>query len=201
MFGSALTLASFVKVLHSAFLSRLPDNLGGAKEVSRFQTVPMIALAALCVLFGVFYYIPLDNFIYPALSLQTDEVAIGTWQSGLASILIIAGIVVGLLILAVAKIVSKARIVPTWTCGEIIPNEQMIIPGTHFYKTVSSMSGLRQLYASQQKGFFDVYDLAGRAGLTLTNALKSMHCGLLPVYLTWVTMGLLLLLFILCKIW
>ena len=201
MFGSALTLASFVKVLHSVFLSRLPDNLIGVREVSKFQTVPMIVLAALCVLFGVLYYIPLDNFIYPALGFQPGTVAIGTWESGLASMLIIAGIVIGLLILAVARIASKARVVPTWTCGEVLPNEQMIIPGTHFYKTVSSMGGLRQIYASQEKGWFDLYDQGGRLGLTLTNMLKSLHCGLLPVYLNWMTVGLLVLLFVLCKIW
>jgi formate hydrogenlyase subunit 3/multisubunit Na+/H+ antiporter MnhD subunit len=201
MFGSALTLASFVKVLHSAFLSRLPDNLKGAREVSGFQTVPMIVLAVLCVLFGIFYYVPLDDFIYPALGIQPGTVAIGTWQSGLASILIVAGIVIGLLILVVAKVASKARIVPTWTCGEILSNEQMIIPGTHFYKTISSMNGLRQMYASQEKGWFDLYDQGGRLGLTFTNMLKSLHNGLLPVYLTWITFGLLVLLFVLCKIW
>lgn len=201
MFGSALTLASFVKVLHSAFLSRLPDNLIAAKEVSRFQTIPMIILAALCVLFGIFYYVPLNNFIYPALGIEPGAVVIGTWESGLASVLIIAGIVIGLLILAVARIASKVRVVPTWTCGEVLPNEQMIIPGTHFYKTVSSMGGLRQMYASQEKGWFDLYDQGGRLGLTLTNMLKSLHCGLLPVYLNWVTVGLLILLFVLCKIW
>jgi len=201
MFGSALTLASFVKVLHSAFLSRLPDNLKGAREVSGFQTVPMLVLAVLCVLFGIFYYVPLDNFIYPALGIQSGTVAIGTWQSGLASILIVAGIIIGLLILFVAKVASKARIVPTWTCGEILSNEQMIIPGTHFYKTISSMKGLRQMYASQEKGWFDLYDQGGRLGLTFTNMLKSLHSGLLPVYLTWITFGLLVLLFVLCKIW
>ncbi len=201
MFGSALTLASFVKVLHSAFLSRLPDNLRDAKEVSKFQTIPMIVLAALCVFFGIFYYVPLNNFIYPALGIEPGTVAIGTWQSGLATILIVAGIALGLLILIVSRIVSKVRIVPTWTCGEVLANEQMIIPGTHFYKTVSSMGGLRQMYSSQEKGHFDLYDQGGRLGLTLTNMLKSAHCGLLPLYLNWVTLGLLLLLFVLCKIW
>jgi formate hydrogenlyase subunit 3/multisubunit Na+/H+ antiporter MnhD subunit len=201
LFGSALTLASFVKVLHSAFLSRLPDNLGDVKEVSKFQTFPMLVLAALCVLFGVFYYIPLDNFIYPALGIQPDTVGVGIWQSGLATVLIVVGILLGLLILAAAKIASKARIVPTWTCGEVIPNEQMIIPGTHFYKTVSSMGGLRQMYNSQEKGWFDLYNQGGRLGLALTSFLRWLHCGILPMYLTWVTLGLLIILFVVCRIW
>jgi formate hydrogenlyase subunit 3/multisubunit Na+/H+ antiporter MnhD subunit len=201
MFGSALTLASFVKVLHSAFLSRLPDNLSDAREASRLQTIPMIILAALCVFFGIFYYVPLNQFIYPALGIQPGKIAIGTWQSGLATVLIVAGILIGLLILAMAKIASKARIVPTWTCGEVLHNEQMIIPGTHFYKTVSSMGGLRQMYESQEKGFFDLYDQAGRLGLALTGFLRWLHCGILPMYLTWVTLGLLIILFVVCKIW
>lgn len=201
MFGSALTLASFVKVIHSAFLSRPPDNLSGAKEASKLQTMPMIVLAALCVFFGIFYKVPLNQFIYPSLGIQAGTVAVGTWESGLASILIVAGIVLGLLILVVSRIVSKVRIVPTWTCGEVLPNEQMIIPGTHFYKTVSSMGGLRQMYASQEKGWFDLYDQTGRLGLAFTGFLRWLHCGILPMYLTWVTLGLLIILFVVCRIW
>jgi len=54
IFGSALTLASFVKLIHSVFLSRLPSDLKDVKEVSPLQTVPMIVLASLCVFFGIF---------------------------------------------------------------------------------------------------------------------------------------------------
>jgi high-affinity Fe2+/Pb2+ permease len=77
----------------------------------------------------------------------------------------------------------------------------MIIPGTHFYKTISSMNGLRQMYKSQESGYFDLYNQGGRAGLFLTGMLKWMHSGILPVYLTWVTLGLLIVLFVVCGIW
>jgi hypothetical protein len=77
----------------------------------------------------------------------------------------------------------------------------MIIPGTHFYKTVSSMGGLKQLYTGQEKGHFDLYDQGARLGLTLTDLLRRMHSGILPTYLTWVTLGLLVILFIICGIW
>ncbi len=201
MFGSALTLASFVKLLHSIFLSRLPDELREAKEVSPFQTGPMLILASLCITFGVFYHLPLKVFIYPALGLQPDTVDLGTWQSGLATILIIVGIGLGLGILAVGYFARKARIVPTWTCGEIIANDDMIIPGTHFYKTVSAMNGLKQMYNAQSRGWFDLYDQAGRVALAVSGFLRWLHCGILPLYLTWVTVGLLLILFALCSVW
>ena len=204
MFGSALTLASFVKLIHSMFLSRLPDGLKDVRETSALQTIPMVVLAVLCVYFGVFYRVPLDRFIYPALAalgVETGTAIFGTWDSGLATILIAAGIGLGVLIWLLGRLSKNVRIVPTWTCGEIQPSETMRIPGTHFYKTVSRMGGLKQLYSGQEKGYFDPYDQGGRCGLTLTAFLRWLHSGLLPVYLTWVTVGLLIVLFVLCGIW
>ncbi len=199
MFGSALTLASFVKLIHSMFLSRLPSKLKDVKEVSPAMTIPMMVLALLCVFFGVFYHVPLKMFIYPALN--TPETAIfGTWHSGLATILIIIGIGLGLLIWFIAKLSRNVRIVPTWTCGEVQNNEDMRIPGTHFYKTVSRMGGLKQLYTGQEKGYFDAYDQGGRCGLILTGFLRWLHSGVLPMYLTWVTLGLLIVIFVICKV-
>lgn len=201
MFASALTLASFVKLIHSLFLSRLPQELKNVKEVSPLQTFPMIVLASLCVFFGIFYHVPLKLFIYPALNIKPDTVIFGTWDSILATALMVFGIILGLLILLVGLLAIKVREVPTWTCGEVQTNEQMTIPGTHFYKTVSDISGLKQLYTGQEKGHFDLYNQSGRVGLALTEFLRWLHSGVLPMYLTWVTLGLLVILFILCKIW
>ncbi len=202
MFGSALTLASFVKLLHSIFLSRLPDDLERSKEVSRWQTVPMMVLALLCVFFGVFYRVPLEWLVYPALGIPGGrEIPSGTWDSVLATVLIIIGLGVGLAILLSGWVGRKVRIVPTWSGGEIQANEQMIIPGTHFYKTVSSLGGARQLYARQEKGYFDLYDQSAKAGLVLCSLLRWLHTGILPAYLTWVVLGLLIVLFVVCGIW
>jgi formate hydrogenlyase subunit 3/multisubunit Na+/H+ antiporter MnhD subunit len=201
IFGSALTLASFVKLIHSIFLSRLPGKLKDVKEVSLSMWVPMVVLASLCVFFGVFYHVPLKLFIYPALNIEPGTAIFGTWASGLATILLVVGIIIGGLILAVSLLSRKVRIVPTWTCGEVQTNEQMTIPGTHFYKTVSSMGGLKQLYTGQEKGYFDTYNQGGRVGLALTGFLRWLHSGVLPMYLTWVTLGLLIILFVVCRIW
>jgi formate hydrogenlyase subunit 3/multisubunit Na+/H+ antiporter MnhD subunit len=202
MFGSALTLAYCVKILHSVFLSRLPDHLTGAKEVTPLQTFPMLVLASLCVLFGVFYTVPLYRFILPALGLAADPAMfVGSWNSQLATALLLIGVGAGLGVLTVSAFRKKVREVPTWTCGEIQPNDQMIIPGTHFYKTVSSMGGLRQMYKGQENGYFDLYNQSGRVGLALTGILRWMHSGILPAYLTWVMLGLLVVLFVVCGIW
>lgn len=201
MFGSALTLASFVKILHSVFLSRLPDRLKNTTEVSPVKTFPMLVLAGLCVLFGVFYWAPVRWFILPALGVtDTEGLFIGVWSSTLATGLLLIGVGIGVGVLLVASFARKVREVPTWTCGEIQPNDEMIIPGTHFYKTVSSLNGLRQMYGGQEQGYFDLYNQSGRVGLAATGLLGWLHSGILPIYLTWVTVGLLVVLFVICGI-
>jgi len=202
MFGSVLTLASFVKILHSVFLSRLPDRLRDVKEVSGFQTFPMLVLAFLCVLFGLFYRPLLQQFLLPALGIEQEvDLPIASWNSALAAVLLLIGIGVGMVVLLVSTFAKKVRIVPTWTCGEVQPNDEMIIPGTHFYKTVSSMNGLKQMYRGQERGYYDLYDHGGKFGFVFTGLLRWMHGGILPVYLTWVTFGLLIVLFVICQIW
>ncbi len=201
MFGSALTLASFVKIIHSIFLSRMPSGLKDVKEVSALQIVPVVILASLCVIFGILYYIPLNVFIYPGLGLETEAPALSLWSAGLATVLIIIGIIIGMLVWFVMKLSGNIRIVPTWNCGEKSDSDSLIVSGTHFYKTVSNMKALKPLYSGQEKGYFDVYNQGGRLGLSLTYLLKWLHSGVLPMYLTWVTIGLLAVLFALCRVW
>ena len=200
MFGSALTLASFVKLIHSMFLSRMPRRLRQTREVSALQIIPMVVLAGLCVVFGIIYYFPLNTFIYPALGLEAAP-ALSLWSAGLATILIVAGIIFGVLVWIVMRLSDNVRIVPTWNCGENSDSDKLIVPGTHFYKTVSSMDGLKPIYAGQEKGYFDVYNQSGRLGLSVTGLFRWLHSGILPMYLTWVTVGLLAVLLALCKVW
>ena len=201
MFGSALTLASFVKIIHSIFLSRMPGNLKEVKEVSALQIIPVVILAGFCVVFGILYYLPLNVFIYPGLGLEAEIPVLSLWSAGLATILIIVGIIIGVLVWFAMRLSNNIRVVPTWNCGEKSDSDNLIVSGTHFYKTVSSMTGLKPLYSGQEKGYFDVYNQSGRLGLSLTGLLKWLHSGILPMYLTWVAIGLLAMLFALCKIW
>jgi hypothetical protein len=144
--------------------------------------------------------VPLEKFIYPALGYESGSVIFGSWMSGLATVLLIVGIILGLVIWFVAKLSKNMRTVPTWTCGEVQSNESMRISGTHFYKTVSRMGGLKQVYSTQEKGYFDPYDQGGRLGLSLTGFLKWLHSGVLPIYLTWVVFGLLIIIFVICEV-
>jgi multicomponent Na+:H+ antiporter subunit D len=50
---SALTLAYFLKAINSAFLGQRPKHLREVKEAPALMLIPMLALASLCVVFGI----------------------------------------------------------------------------------------------------------------------------------------------------
>ncbi|MFH1447816.1 MAG: proton-conducting transporter membrane subunit [Candidatus Micrarchaeota archaeon] len=60
---SVLTLASFLKVFHAVFLG---SGSGDAKEAPYTMTGPMLLLALLCVLFGLFPDVVLEHVVTPA---------------------------------------------------------------------------------------------------------------------------------------
>ncbi len=205
MFGSALTLASFVKVLHATFLCKRSEELRQRKihEAGISMWLPGITLAALCILFGVFaYQWPLGTMIFPAV----DGVVrlSGSWYAGLATILLLAAYAFGLLIYLLST-VRKARSCDTYIGGEVMSQtyvsgpadadkENIEVTGVDFYRTVEDIYPLRQIFAAARRKLFDIYDLGGKAAFFMVEILRSAHRGLLPMYLTWVLAGLLILL-------
>jgi formate hydrogenlyase subunit 3/multisubunit Na+/H+ antiporter MnhD subunit len=208
MFGSALTLASFVKVLHSVFLCKRSAELRHReiREVSCSMWLPVVGLACLCVIFGVFaYQLPLTTMIFPAMG---GAVALsGAWYASLATVLMLAAYAAGLLVYLLAA-VRKARSCDTYIGGEIMEEvfrhtgtdgkvENVEVTGVDFYRTVEELSPLREIYGAARKKWFDIYDVGGKATFFIVEILRRAHGGLLPMYLTWVLAGLLVLLWML----
>jgi formate hydrogenlyase subunit 3/multisubunit Na+/H+ antiporter MnhD subunit len=205
IFGSALTLASFIKVLHSLFLGRLPAGFERVREVDFTMQFPMILLALLCILFGVYAAIPLDNFIIPIVggsSVTTAnniiETTQGFWRPGLATILVIIGIIVGLIIYAIGRVKGARVDENVWIGGNIMDNEEIRIPGTHFYKTVTEDLNpiLTGAFRDGDRGAIDGYNIIGKLGESFVNVLRALHDGILSTYLSWVVIGLGVLVFI-----
>jgi formate hydrogenlyase subunit 3/multisubunit Na+/H+ antiporter MnhD subunit len=65
--GSFLTAASFLKLGHAAFLGKLKEGNTKVKEAPLQMLIPMIILAAVCIIFGLCNFIPLKFFIQPIL--------------------------------------------------------------------------------------------------------------------------------------
>ena len=211
IFGSALTLASFIKVLHSVFLGRRPERLDKVKEVDFSMQIPMIFLAALCILFGVFAQYPLEKFIVPVVTAsgaQPLDLARGNivtvptdgfWNPGAATALIVVGVTFGLLMYVFSSMRPYRIEENPWIGGSIMDNEEIRVPGTQFYKTVTDDLGpsIKALFSDGDKGFLDVYNIFGRIGDGFVQVLRMLHNGNLSTYLAWIVIGLGILSFIL----
>jgi formate hydrogenlyase subunit 3/multisubunit Na+/H+ antiporter MnhD subunit len=65
--GSFFTAASFLKLGHAAFFGPGRSEHKDVKEAPWPMLVPMLAIAGLCVLFGVFNPLPVHRFLVPAM--------------------------------------------------------------------------------------------------------------------------------------
>lgn len=216
-FGSVLTLASFMKLTHSVFLGSRPKEIEKVKEVPPDTLFSPLILSILCLIFGIFAVaIPLKYLIFPSLRLNIE--AVGIWRPGLATILILVGIGVGLLIYLLGTAL-KPKESKVFVGGEELKLEEGSIPGTHFYTPLHNIYLLDKLYHFGSEGAFDIYNhltgilqgigivsgkvidflirkiyeiiatLADIAGAVSSEA----HSGILPNYLGWILLGFVVL--------
>ena len=156
MFGSALTLASFMKLLYSMFWGDKPAELGEVKESPWMITLPIFLLGLFAIGFGVFYRWPVAALITPILGANAQVVTLGLWNSGLAAVLLIASLLVGLVIYWAGR-PRRSVEADVFLGGEVLDPEVYRVPGTHFYGPVKDMDGLKQAYAMADHGSFDFY--------------------------------------------
>ena len=202
MFGSALTLASFMKLLHAIFLGQPSDNIkqAGSRlgEVGPAMWVPSVILAGLCVVFGVFAYkIPLGMFIIPSIGRGLSYP--GIWSPGLATWLLLGGIFIGIMIYLLGTAV-KTRQVDAFVGGEDLENQpDMRVSGTGFYNSIQDIGVLRWMYNMAEKKNFDIYDIGTRITFGFNSLLRHLHNGVLPTYLAWCILGMAVLFFVLLR--
>ena len=208
VFGSALTLASFVKVMYSAFLSPAPKDANYTNRRVResfFMAAPMVVLAAACIVLGLWPGLAIENILKPAVAgtgatgqgitvgqgvLSTG--ALGIWSPGQAMGLILVGIVLGALLVLVAMLGRKTRVVRPFLAGEVPPpdDDRFRVPGSHFYETIGKLPIIGPLLKHGDRGAMDVYHWSGKHGHTLVELLRRQHTGLISLYVVWVLLGL-----------
>jgi formate hydrogenlyase subunit 3/multisubunit Na+/H+ antiporter MnhD subunit len=204
-FGSALTLASFIKVLYSVFWGERPKKLKNVREVGFLMAWPMAALALLCILFGVVAQFPLQRFIGPIDLMIKDfpfegipnslKMSDAWWSPTGATLLMILGLMVGLVWYLLGRVTKRRRAV-AFVGGESLDSDETRVVGTGFYETIRNLSGFKGVYSDADKGIFDVYFLGGRLGGLLVKALRNLHDGVLSSYLSWSIIGLGILIFL-----
>ncbi|MBX3175812.1 MAG: NADH dehydrogenase [Candidatus Hydrogenedentes bacterium] len=199
LFGSVLTLASFVKLAHAVFLGQPsadpPRQVAG--EASPIMWAPAALLALVCVVFGLFAWaVPLHLLVYPAV--PDVPVFAGLWQPLRVSLALLLALGGGALFYA-AAVRGHVRIVEPFVGGErLASHPEMRLSGTDFYDTIENLPVLRGVYRAARNGHLDVYEWGKRLALGLNRALAGLHNGLLPRYLAWMIAAALLLL---CVLW
>jgi len=190
MFGSGLTLASFMKLIHATFLGQQSDKQIGKKitEVPWTMWLPCLILAIICLVFGIFAQsLPLRYFILPAVK---DVGFIGTWYAGLSTLLIIAGLILGLLIFKLKGLRPSLRQDTPFIGTEAIDLKQDRVTGTEFYNTVKELGVLKSIYSQAERGFFDIYEQGKNLVFGIGKILQYLHNGVLPTYLVWTLLGM-----------
>lgn len=221
MFGSVLTLASFLKMIHSLFLGQRPKALNKVREARFEMVVPSLILALACIAFGVFSKaIPLNYLILPSLPFKISE--IGFWSPGIATILIIVGIIIGLIVFLLGT-AMKPRRSRVFIGGEILDEEAARITGPNFYSSVNTLGMLKKTYDFGEGGAFDFYNhflgimrglavvfkdvinslivafykYIGKLTKALGGLLSALHTGELYNYVGWIFLGGIIILILL----
>ena len=199
IFGSALTLASFVKVIHSVFLGQEykgPKKGPVGPKAGLGMRISMVVLAGACVVFGIWaVQVPLGKMIYPAMP-ETVKV-IGFWQPQLATGLILLAIAAGLVIYLLGNVVKVRRDDSYVGGADVSAEPNMRFSAGDFYQTISKeMPVLRRLYVQAEKSWYDFYALGRRLVFYIGGGLRALHSGLLLTYVAWCVLGLVVLLWL-----
>ena len=123
VFGSALTLASFIKLIGGIFLSRRKPEFEKVREVPAMMWIPLVILALICIFFGVFA----TNFIVPKLFMPVSGVFqfSGFWNSSFVSLLVLISIVLGIIVYLALNL-KKFRTEDSFIGGEKIQDQTEI---------------------------------------------------------------------------
>jgi NADH:ubiquinone oxidoreductase subunit 5 (subunit L)/multisubunit Na+/H+ antiporter MnhA subunit len=204
--GSALTLASFVKAIHSVFLgNRSPEvkQLSPQpREVGRSMLLPMGTLSVLCIALGLGSAVVVGGFLAPSYlrleGLHVGDLAYGgpaalvlgtgSWVPLAAALMLLLGLGLGVVFYAAGR-AFRVRRTRSFIGGETTTPASTHVSGTGFYLTFRNLPVIRGFYDNAESEAFDVYRLGGQYGSRVVEVLRSLHTGVLETYVTWVLAG------------
>lgn len=195
VFGSALTLASFMKFIHAIFLGRRPAKWDNISRAPLNQWLATGILAALCVIFGLWaIHIPITKLILPVIGEFGFSVPqmLGYYNPILVVLLFGVILVLGLIIYWGVRKVRFDEIY----LGGMDAVEHFRVLGTEFYKEIRDMKPLKAIYNGAEKKYFDIYDVSGRCSFAITRLFRAIHNGQLQLYNLWIVLGMLILLWV-----
>jgi NADH-quinone oxidoreductase subunit L len=149
--GSFLTAASFLKLGHSAYLGKASAEMKQVKEAPLAMLLPMVVIAGLCVLFGVYNAFPIHKLIQPILGEKLAGHDFAGWPESV-KLVTLTFVALGLALVN--------HLYGVWKTGRGIGAADHI----HHAPVLSG------LYAKAERRFFDPYEI----GLTLCRGLAAL---------------------------
>jgi NADH-quinone oxidoreductase subunit L len=204
--GAFLTAASFLKLGHAVFLGKLRQEHKDVKEAPFAMLVPMGILALTCVIFGIFNYLPLNNFIQPILGARLN----GHSFAGLSGDWVLVSITLAVLLGALIHHLIAVKV-----------NKSALKAADHIHHAPV----LSVFYQWAAKKYFDPYDvglklingitfflwkidrgidwiynsfIAGSA-CAFSRLIRRMHTGYYAIYISWSLAGVAIVMFFLFK--
>jgi NADH-quinone oxidoreductase subunit L len=196
--GSFFTAASFLKLGHAAFFGKRSQENENVREAGLGMLLPMLVIAAICVIFGVFNGFPLAKLIQPILGAVRLQ---GASYAHASVNIKLAGISVAVLLLALMNhaygvalkksglhALDHLRYAPVISRIYDLAERGFFDPYNAGIRLAGFISRLSFTLDSKINWFYDV--LAVRISLSVTERLKRLHSGNLSVYLSWSLLGL-----------
>lgn len=160
MFGSALTLASFIKFIHAIFLGQ-DNNLKKNKisEAPWKMLTPLLVLSGLCVVLGIFSSAFIRGELAASFSFALNYS--GKINSMFVALFLGVALLAGFLLWKVISSGKGVREDSFFVGGESAygsPN----FPATEFYKTIEDIPLLSKVYKFLKSGKWDIYNLLNK---------------------------------------
>ena len=194
MFGSALTLAGMMKLVHAIFLGQASSERQNFTAQNQgtplVMMIPPVVLALLCLVFGIWAYaVPLRQLIFPILG--QELLFPGMWQPTLATVLILVGIGFGVLVYVVGHLAKTMRQTDVFIGGETLDAVPgMRVSGGAFYNTVQELPVFRSIVLFVEGKNFDPYEIGNKMTFGMYRFLGGLHNGILSTYLSWCLLGM-----------
>jgi formate hydrogenlyase subunit 3/multisubunit Na+/H+ antiporter MnhD subunit len=145
--GSVLSMAYFLKFMHSAFFGTLPKKLENVKEAPWTMLLPMGILSVLCVVSGIMPGLPLTviskvlalaGIQQPTFTLFSVSTPLGVWQVGVVVILMLMALVLGIGFFAMGN--KKVRYIHPYTCGvSDLKDDEIHVASGNLYESPDSL--------------------------------------------------------------
>jgi len=205
--GAIFTFASFLKAGHSVFFGERTRERPEVRESPAPIVIPILALAALCILFGVYNKLPLTRFITPIVAPHAEAGAHLDFTSHALDVFnVVAGISIACLILAF--LIHRHGFLKGGRKAYLASEPFHNLPGIHqaydlaekrvfdpYEQGVKVLQGLATvLFKAVDRPIDFVYEkIVTATGEKFTGILKKAHNGHYANYLAWCLAGLIIL--------